>query len=61
MAVLSTITITGRLDYQVCDDPICFAPKSVPVSDVIRLRPLAATPLVPKAEDSCDASSSDWR
>jgi hypothetical protein len=39
LAVLSTITITGRLDYQACDDRICFAPKSVPVSHVIRLRP----------------------
>jgi cytochrome c biogenesis DsbD-like protein len=38
LAALDAITITGTLDYQACDDRICFAPKSIAVSHVIRLR-----------------------
>ena len=26
------ITVTGRLDYQACDDKVCFAPVSVPLT-----------------------------
>jgi hypothetical protein len=39
LASLDTITVKGTLDYQACDDRICFAPKSVPVSYAVRLRP----------------------
>ena len=38
LASLETFTIRGTLDYQACDDRICFAPKSVPVSFPLRLR-----------------------
>lgn len=38
VAAMDTLTIAGTLDYQACDDRICFAPKSVPVSYTIRLR-----------------------
>ena len=32
------ITITGALQYQACDDRVCFAPKSIPVSYTIAVR-----------------------
>lgn len=35
-----SLTITGRLDYQACDDKICFNPVSVPLSWTLALRPL---------------------
>jgi Disulphide bond corrector protein DsbC len=28
----STITLAGTLDFQACDEKICFIPESVPVS-----------------------------
>jgi len=28
----TTITLTGTVDYQACDDKVCFVPASVPVS-----------------------------
>lgn len=33
------LTLNGALDYQACDDKICFNPVSVPVSWTIALRP----------------------
>ena len=35
-----TITINGTLDYQACDDEICFNPVSLPVSWTVSLRPV---------------------
>ncbi len=35
-----SLTITGRLDYQACDDKICFNPVSVPLSWTVALRSL---------------------
>ena len=37
---LGSLTITGTLDYQACDDRVCFNPQSVPVSYTVALRPL---------------------
>jgi hypothetical protein len=34
------VTISGRLDYQACDETVCFTPASVPLSWTIPLRPL---------------------
>ena len=34
------IVITGRLDYQVCSDRVCYPPASVPVSWTLNLVPL---------------------
>jgi hypothetical protein len=42
LAKTEGVTITGTLDYQACDDRICFNPKSVPVSYTVRLRQLDA-------------------
>lgn len=35
-----TLTVTGTLEYQACDDQICFNPSSVPLSWTLSLRPL---------------------
>jgi hypothetical protein len=41
---LTSVTITGRLEYQACDDAICFNPARVPVSFTLTLRPLDRRP-----------------
>ncbi len=35
-----SVTIMGTLDYQACDDKVCFNPASVPLSWTLSLRPL---------------------
>ena len=40
LADRESITITGTLDYQACDDRVCFNPQSVPVSYTVKLRSL---------------------
>jgi len=35
---MPTVTITGRLEYQACDDSICFAPSSIPLSWTVKTR-----------------------
>ena len=48
LAEIDALTLTGRLDYQACDDAVCFNPASVPltwtltVSALDRQRALAA-------------------
>ncbi len=37
---LKTMKIAATLDYQACDDKICFNPESVPLSWTINLKPL---------------------
>ena len=37
---MKTMTIGGTLNYQACDDKVCFNPQSVPLSWIIDLRPL---------------------
>lgn len=37
---LSSLTIKGVLNYQACDDKICFSPQSVPLSWTVNLKPL---------------------
>jgi hypothetical protein len=34
------LTISGRLDYQACDDKVCFNPQSVPLTWTIAVKPL---------------------
>jgi hypothetical protein len=38
LAKVDRMTIRGTLDYQACDDRVCFLPASVPVSYTVRLR-----------------------
>jgi peroxiredoxin len=40
LAEQESITVTGTLDYQACDDRVCFNPQTVPVSYTVNLRPL---------------------
>jgi hypothetical protein len=35
-----SLTLTGTLDYQACDDKICFNPTSVPLTWTLSLRPI---------------------
>jgi hypothetical protein len=37
---VTTLTITGTFEYQACDDQVCFAPQSIPLSWPIRVKPL---------------------
>lgn len=37
---VETVTISGTLEYQACDDRLCFNPRSIPVSYAVKLRPL---------------------
>ncbi len=42
LAGQKTLTISGRLEYQACDDKLCYAPQSVPVQwtlDLTQLEP----------------------
>jgi hypothetical protein len=36
----AAITIRGTLDYQACDDKVCFNPQSIPLSWTIAVKPL---------------------
>jgi Thiol:disulfide interchange protein DsbD, N-terminal len=35
-----TLTVKGSLEYQACDDKICYNPESIPLSWTLTLRPL---------------------
>ena len=37
---VTSLTITGRFDYQACDDRVCFTPQSVPLSWTIAVKAL---------------------
>jgi hypothetical protein len=37
---VETVTISGALEYQACDDRLCFNPRSIPVSFTVKLRAL---------------------
>jgi len=37
---VTSLTITGRFNYQACDDKVCFTPQSVPLSWTIRVKSL---------------------
>lgn len=41
---LSSVTLTGALEYQACDEAICFNPARVPVSFTLSLKPLDRRP-----------------
>ena len=44
VASSSELTITGRLEYQACDDKLCYTPQVVPVRWVLPLRSLDRRP-----------------
>ena len=37
---VDTVTIAGTLEYQACDDHLCFTPRSIPVSYTVKVRQL---------------------
>ena len=41
---IDALTLTGRLDYQVCDDRICYEPASVPLTWTLTVEPLDRQP-----------------
>jgi peroxiredoxin len=43
LADIDVLTLTGRLDYQACDDKICFNPVSVPLTWLLTVAPLDET------------------
>ena len=44
-----SVTLSGTLEYQACDDKICYNPASIPISWTLSLRPLVLErPAVPK-------------
>jgi hypothetical protein len=44
LAAMPTVTITGALEYQACDDKVCFNPARVPISLTVSLNPLDRRP-----------------
>ena len=44
LAGQTSLTLTGKLDYQACDDKVCYAPRSVPVKWTFALQPLDRKP-----------------
>lgn len=40
LAGQTSLTVDGRLEYQACDDKVCYAPSSVPLSFTFDLTPL---------------------
>lgn len=38
------VTVTGRFEYQACDDNLCYRPQSVPLRWTLTLKPIPSTP-----------------
>ena len=47
LAEIDALTLTGRLDYQACDDAICFNPASVPLTWTLTVSPLDRQRAIP--------------
>jgi len=44
LGALTSVTLTGALEYQACDDTICFNPARIPISFRLTLKPLDRRP-----------------
>jgi len=44
LGTLTSVTITGALEYQACDDKVCFNPARVPISFAVALKALDRRP-----------------
>ena len=44
LGALTSVTISGALEYQACDDKVCFNPTRVPISFVVSLKGLDRKP-----------------
>ena len=38
LAGQSSVTVSGRLEYQACDDKVCYSPSKVPVRFAVTLK-----------------------
>ena len=38
LAGQKSLTVSGRLEYQACDDKVCYSPSKVPVSFVVTIK-----------------------
>ena len=47
LAEIDALTLTGRLDYQACDDAVCFNPASVPLTWTLTVSPLDRQRAIP--------------
>jgi hypothetical protein len=45
LADRESLSITGALEYQACDDTVCFNPVRLPVSFIVKLKRLDRSPL----------------
>jgi peroxiredoxin len=43
-----SMTVNGTLEYQACDDKVCFNPESVPLSWTLTLRPIVREQTIPR-------------
>jgi peroxiredoxin len=43
----TSITLTGKVEYQACDDKICYNPATVPLSWTLTLRPIVRERTIP--------------
>ncbi len=39
---MGTLTFTGSLEYQACDDKVCYNPVSVPLSWTVGIKPFVS-------------------
>jgi hypothetical protein len=44
LATMSTVTIGGALEYQACDDKICYNPARVPIGFIVAVKALDRRP-----------------
>lgn len=44
LAGMSTVTLSGTLDYQACDESVCYNPRKVPFSFTLKVDPLDRKP-----------------
>ena len=44
LGALTSVTISGAIEYQACDDKVCFNPTRVPISFVVSLKGLDRRP-----------------
>ena len=44
LASMATVTLTGALEYQACDDKVCFNPARVPIAFTVQVQPLDRRP-----------------
>ncbi len=57
LAELDALTLSGTLDYQACDDKLCYEPVSLPLSFTLDLDQLDPVPIVRVEKTRCTGDS----